>query len=156
MKKLLLLLLSAFLFLSCQQIGLGDSIYNCSVCNAIYSTKEEALNCKHTRYCPGASQEEIRDKENTIIKKEEEIVKKDEVITEQKETITQQEEEIAAKNQTIEDLNKRLEEIYKEIEEKLAYIRQLDQFIYDRRVQLGITEEDLANAQNSLQAVTQP
>lgn len=154
MKKLLLLLLSAFLFCSCE-IGLGDSIYNCSVCNTVYNTKEEALNCRHTRYCPGASQEEIRDKENTIIKKEEEIVKKDEVITEQKETITQQEEEIAAKNQTIEDLNKRLGEIYKEIEEKLAYIRQLDQFIYDRRVQLGITEEDLANAQNSLQAVTQ-
>lgn len=88
MKKLLLLLLSAFLFCSCE-IGLGDSIYNCSVCNTVYNTKEEALNCRHTRYCPGASQEEIRDKENTIIKKEEEIVKKDEVITEQKEIITQ-------------------------------------------------------------------
>jgi len=126
------------IFTNCT-MGLGKAVYSCSVCGSLYNTVEEADRCTVTRYCPGASKEEIKTKEETITTQET-------TITKQTETIETQSTTIKTQSQQIDDLNKL-------IEEKLAYIKQLDDFIEERKTQLGITEEDLANANSLLEVV---
>lgn len=60
------ILIILFIFTGCSNLGLGDAVFNCSVCHAVYSDSYSADNCSMTRYCPGASKEEIKEKEDII------------------------------------------------------------------------------------------
>lgn len=148
MKKILIPLLTLCFVMAGCSLGLGDAIYQCSVCQTVYFSAYERDHCTKEELCPGRSKK-------TIETQQEEIEEQKVEIEEQKEEIKEQKVTIAVQQEEIDDLTLERDRLMKEIEEKYKYIAELDAFIAARLDQLGLTEDDIANAQSRYSALAE-